>query len=56
MKIINSEIIVPKKSELSSEYFEDFLKSQEIDYLRWAIVRCDEKNYVLNVSHKIKNN
>ena len=56
MKIINSEIIVSKTDKLSSEYIETFLISQNIDFLRWAIVNHDEKNFVLNVSHKIKNN
>ena len=55
MKIINSEIKVPRTENLSSEYFEKFLKTQNIDFLRWAIVNYDEKNFILNVSHKIEN-
>lgn len=53
MKIVNSEIIVPKGVALTTEYFEDFLLSKKINFLRWAIVDCNDKNYVLNVSHKI---
>ena len=54
MNIVNSEIIVPRALELTSEYFEDFLQSRNIDYLRWAIVDCNEEYYILNVSHKIE--
>ena len=53
MKIINSEILVPKTDKVSSEYFEKSLISQNIDFLRWAVVNHDEKSFVLNVSHKI---
>ena len=52
MKIINSEFKIPKSTELSSEYFETFLKLKNIDYLRWAIVDFDDKNFILNVAHK----
>ena len=54
MKIINSEFLVPKIENISSEYFETFLKSRKIDFLRWAVVNHDEKNFIINVSHKIK--
>lgn len=52
MKIINSEISIPKIQTPNAEYFENFLNSQNIDYLRWAIVGYDDENFVLNVSHK----
>lgn len=54
MKIINSEISIPKINNPTSEYFEAFLISQNIDFLRWAIVNYDDKNFILNVSHKVK--
>ena len=53
MKIINSEILIPKIDYPTSEYFEKFLVNQNIDFLRWAIVNYDEIHFVLNVSHKI---
>ncbi len=53
MKIVNGEFVVPKVEEPSSEYFEVFLKSKGVDFLRWAIVGQKENNFVLNVSYKV---
>ena len=55
MKIINSEIKIPRTLKPTSEYFETILKEQNIDFLRWAIVNYDTENFILNVSHKIEN-
>ena len=54
MKIINSEIKIAKTDDVNSEYIENALKLKAIDFVRWAIVSVDEKEYVLNVAHKIK--
>ena len=52
MKIVNSEIMIPITQKPASEYFEAALKARGIDFIRWAIVRVDKKEYVLNVAHK----
>ena len=54
MKIINSEIKLAKTNELNTEDIENALNEKNIDFIRWAIVSVNEKEYVLNVSHKIK--
>ena len=53
MKIINSEIAIPITKNPTSEYFEKSLTSQNIDFLRWAIVKVEKENFILNVSHKV---
>ncbi len=55
MKIINSEIIVPKPLRLSSEYFETELEKLGLDFVRWAIVAEKKDAFLLNVSHKVEN-
>ena len=52
MKIVNSEVSLPKTSNPTSEYFEVGLKNLGYDFIRWAVVRVDEDKFVLNVSHK----
>lgn len=53
MKIVNGDFVVPKTEDLSSEYFETFLKSKNVDFLRWAVVSQKENDFVLNVSYKV---
>ena len=53
MKIVNSEIKIPKVASPTSEYFESYLSFLKIDFVRWAIVGFDEDSFLLNVSHKI---
>ncbi len=52
MRIVNSEIILPKSAELSSDYIEALLRNLGVNFLRWAIVRVNENEFTLNVSHK----
>ena len=54
MKIINSEIKISKTETPNSEYIENTLRSRMIDFVRWAIVSVNDREYVLNVAHKIE--
>lgn len=51
MKIISSEIKLPKTDNPSSGYFEKGLSELGYKFIRWAIVKIEEDNFVLNVSH-----
>ena len=48
--ITTQEIIIPKTTELTSEYIEKELEKQNITPLRWAIVGETNYTYVLSVS------
>ncbi len=51
MKIVNSEISLPKTSNLNSAYIEEYLDKMGLIFIRWAIVAVEETNYKVNVSH-----
>lgn len=51
MKIINSEIKIPRINELSSEYFEVEFEKRGLKVIRWAIVAHESNDFVVNVSY-----
>lgn len=51
MKIITDEIKIPKTETVTTQYVENQLGSRGIVPLRWAIVKKDAQNFVVNVSY-----
>lgn len=54
MKIVNTEVILAKIENPNSEYFETELKKRGVNFIRWAVVKVNADNFVLNVAHKTK--
>lgn len=52
--IINEELKIPKfnndKENLTSKYFEDYFEAQNLDVLRWAIVKVLDDCYLVNAA------
>lgn len=51
MKIITDEIKIPKTETVTTQYVENQLCTRGIVPLRWAIVKKDAQNFVVNVSY-----
>lgn len=50
--MIISKLIKIKKSEgISTEYIEDELRKLNIEPLRWAIVKIQDKSFTINVAY-----
>ena len=50
MKITNKQVYISAVSDVSSDYIENELRKQNINFLRWAIVDVKDGMYSVNVS------
>lgn len=49
--MITSKLIsIPNAEHISTEYIENELKKQNIEPLRWAIVKTDSKNLTISLA------